>query len=78
MVDTTTEKVDVLLRDEKEYIGILRSYDQFGMRPPTSSTTLVHTLTLTSQPRPHRMLRADSSAQSRLRQLLYRTRLANT
>lgn len=26
------EKVDVLLRDEKEYIGILRSYDQFGRR----------------------------------------------
>ncbi|CAN9264243.1 unnamed protein product [Alternaria alternata] len=24
------EKVDVLLRDEKEYIGILRSYDQFA------------------------------------------------
>jgi hypothetical protein len=27
------EKVDVLLRDEKEYIGILRSYDQFGALP---------------------------------------------
>jgi small nuclear ribonucleoprotein (snRNP)-like protein len=35
MVDTVTEKVDVLLRDEKEYIGILRSYDQFGTRPAT-------------------------------------------
>ena len=29
--DNGAEKVDVLLRDEKEYIGILRSYDQFGM-----------------------------------------------
>ena len=31
-IDMPAEKVDVLLRDEKEYIGILRSYDQFGMR----------------------------------------------
>jgi U6 snRNA-associated Sm-like protein LSm1 len=37
MVDTATEKVDVLLRDEKEYIGILRSYDQFGTRLPYPS-----------------------------------------
>lgn len=52
MVDTATEKVDVLLRDEKEYIGILRSYDQFGEhyfhRPrPVSRLTRPANLVLT-------------------------------
>jgi small nuclear ribonucleoprotein (snRNP)-like protein len=41
-IDTATEKVDVLLRDEKEFIGILRSYDQFGMSlmAPSGSSIL--------------------------------------
>ncbi|KAF2257248.1 hypothetical protein BU26DRAFT_527338 [Trematosphaeria pertusa] len=30
LLDMVDKKVDVLLRDEKEYIGILRSYDQFA------------------------------------------------
>ncbi|KAL5119027.1 hypothetical protein ACEQ8H_003156 [Pleosporales sp. CAS-2024a] len=33
LLDMVDKKVDVLLRDEKEYIGILRSYDQFGTSP---------------------------------------------
>jgi hypothetical protein len=40
-VDTAPEKVDVLLRDEKEYIGILRSYDQFGKIPALLPPTLL-------------------------------------
>ncbi|KAF1996193.1 hypothetical protein P154DRAFT_499000 [Amniculicola lignicola CBS 123094] len=30
LLEMVDKKVDVLLRDEKEYIGILRSYDQFA------------------------------------------------
>ncbi|KAF1359049.1 hypothetical protein EJ07DRAFT_121810 [Lizonia empirigonia] len=30
LLDMVDKKVDILLRDEKEYIGILRSYDQFA------------------------------------------------
>ena len=55
----TAEKVDVLLRDEKEYIGILRSYDQFGMQ--LNPQPLLQRLTRYSQPRSHRMLRENSS-----------------
>ena len=40
MLTRSAEKVDVLLRDEKEYIGILRSYDQFGTPLPSLSTRL--------------------------------------
>lgn len=77
MVDTVTEKVDVLLRDEKEYIGILRSYDQFGT-PLTTYTAQSLPLTPSSKPRPHRMPRADSCPQPRVRVLPHRARLANT
>lgn len=45
------EKVDVLLRDEKEYIGILRSYDQFGGFPSERFSKIV--TNKYSQSRPH-------------------------
>ena len=77
MVDTVTEKVDVLLRDEKEYIGILRSYDQFGT-PLTTYSAQSLLLTLPSKPRPHRMPRADSRPQPGLWVFTHRARLANT
>lgn len=70
-----TEKVDVLLRDEKEYIGILRSYDQFGARPLPFPTTCP--LTQPSKPRSHRMPRADSRPQPLVRVVPYRARMAD-